>query len=169
MTFISIPFQQMLKKILFFLLCGILWSSGLSAQKTDDKTPTTTTSTDKKVVASGPSTTATVVEADSILVTIILKHQQDKNLPEIRRILEAQGFWDVFPPAEARVLSWNIAVGLGHIITLMMPAGAIRRLNLSLENGAWGAFDTDIYMSYDYKDIWQDYMNKREEAKDDRN
>jgi hypothetical protein len=118
----------------------------------------------------GPSTTAqAVVGADSILITVVLKHQQDKNLPEIRRILEAQGFWDIFPPQDARVVSWTLAMGLGHIITLQCPAGAIRRLNLALENGAWGAFDTEIYLTYDYKSVWEDYIERREEAKEDRN
>ncbi len=118
----------------------------------------------------GPSTTAAAVpEADSVMVTIILKHQQDKNLPEIRRILEAQGFWDIFPPEDARVVSWTLAMGLGHVITMNVPAGAVRRLNLALENGAWGAFDTEIYLTYDYKSVWNEYIERREDAKEDRN
>ena len=75
----------------------------------------------------------------------------------------------MFPPQDARVVSWNLAMGLGHIIVMKLPAGAVRRLNLALENGAWGAFDTDVYLTYDYKPIWEDYLEKREEAKDDRN
>jgi len=122
------------------------------------------------VAPEGPSTTAPAqVGADSVMVTIVLKHQQDKNLPEIRRILEAQGFWDIFPPQDARVVSWTLAMGLGHIITLNVPAGAIRRVNLALENGAWGAFDTEIYLTYDYKSVWEDYIERREDAKEDRN
>lgn len=108
-------------------------------------------------------------DEDSVMVTIVLKHQQNKNLPEIRRILEAQGFWDIFPPQDARVVSWTLAMNLGHIITLQVPAGAVRRLNLALENGAWGAFDTEIYLTYDYKPIWQDYIERREDAREDRN
>lgn len=106
---------------------------------------------------------------DSVLVTVILKHQQDKNLPEIRRILEAQGFWDVFPPKDSRVISWTLAVGLGHIVTLQVPTGSVRRLNLALENGAWGAFNTEVYITYDYQNIWDSYIQQREEAKEDRN
>lgn len=118
----------------------------------------------------GPSMNAPQApRADSVMVTIILKHQQDKNLSEIRRILEAQGFWDMFPPEDARVVSWTLAMGLGHIITLQVPAGAVRRLNLAIENGAWGAYDSEIFLSYDYKAVWQDYVEKREEAKADRN
>jgi len=122
------------------------------------------------VAPEGPSMTMPPpLKADSILVTVILKHQQDKNLPEIRRILEAQGFWDIFPPQDTKVVSWTLAMGLGHIITLHVPAGAIRRLNLALENGAWGAFETEIYLTYDYQTVWQDYIERREDAKEDRN
>lgn len=105
---------------------------------------------------------------DTVMVTLILKHQQDKNLAEIRRVLEAQGFWDMFPPQDARIISWTIAMGLGHVIVLQVPVHAVRRLNLALENGAWGAYDTEIYLSYDYRSIWEDYIEKREEARADR-
>lgn len=116
----------------------------------------------------GPSTVApTPSQTDSLMVTVVLKHQQDKNLSEIRRILEAQGFWEVFPPDDARVVSWTIAMGLGHVVTLQLPAGAIRRLNLALENGAWGAFDTEVYMTYDYQPVWRDYIEKRADAKEE--
>ena len=147
----------MLKKTLLSVLVFLVFIQLGFAQQ-----PTT--------IPEGPSTTANMVpEADSVLVTVILKHQQDKNLPEIRRILEAQGFWDIFPPQDVRVVSWTLAMGLGHIITLHVPAGAIRRLNLALENGAWGACDTEIYLTYDYQAVWQDYIERREEAKEDRN
>jgi hypothetical protein len=109
------------------------------------------------------------IEGDSVTMTIIFKHQQNKNLPEIRRILEAQGFWELFPPSDVRVVSWTLAMGLGHIVTLKLPAGAIRRLNLAVENGAWGAFDTEFYITYDYKPIWEEYLEKRADSKDERN
>ena len=106
---------------------------------------------------------------DSVLVTVILKHQQGKNLQEIRRVLEAQGFWDLFPPEDARIISWTLAMGLGHVVVLQVPAAAVRRLNLALENGAWGAFDTEIYITYNYKTVWEDYLEQRAEAREDRN
>ncbi len=140
---------------LFFLIFICLAGSQLAIAQTP-------TPTGPSMVPPAPAST------DSVLVTIILKHQQNKNLPEIRRILESQGFWDMFPPAEARVVSWTIAMGLGHIIILQVPLAVVRRLNLALENGAWGAFDTEIYMTYDYKPIWYDYVQRRQEAKDDR-
>jgi len=106
---------------------------------------------------------------DSVMVTIILKHQQGKNLYEIRRVLEAQGFWDMFPPEDSRVVSWTLAMGLGHVIVLQVPVSGVRRLNLAIENGAWGAFDSEFYLSYDYETLWREYLEKREAAKDDRN
>lgn len=118
----------------------------------------------------GPSVQAPAADtlSDSILVTVVLKYQQDKNFSELRRILEAQGFWDLFPVSEARVVSWNIAIGLGHIITMKMPAGSIRRLNLAIQNGAWGAFNSEIYLSYEYMPIWKDYVERRKDAKEER-
>ncbi len=35
---------------------------------------------------------------DEILLTIMLKHQQDKNLAEINAKLAQSGFWRKFPP-----------------------------------------------------------------------
>lgn len=115
-----------------------------------------------------PYEPAPIEVKDSVMVTLILKHQQDKNLQEIRRVLEAQGFWDMFPPQDARIISWTIAMGLGHVVVLQLPAEAVRRLNLAIENGAWGAFETEIYLSYDYKVIWEDYIQRREESRADR-
>jgi hypothetical protein len=149
----------MLQKVLLTLLLSIVYVAGVLAQQP----PATTTPEGPSLVAPKPQ------HADSVMVTIILKHQQDKNLAEIRRILEAQGFWDMFPPEDARVVSWTLAMGVGHIITLQVPAGAVRRLNLAIENGAWGAYDSEIYLSYDYMPVWKDYVEKREDAKADRN
>lgn len=153
----------MMKKLLLITCCLAAFSRSGLAQHPVEK------QSDSSRVEGPAMTPPAKVVSDSILVTIILKHQQNKNLPEIRRVLEAQGFWDIFPPQDARVVSWTIAMGLGHIIILKIPAGAERRLNLSLENGAWGAFDTEIYLTYDYKEVWEDYIERREESKEDRN
>lgn len=115
-------------------------------------------------IAPGPSLQpAPNVSTDSVLVTLILKHQQDKNLLEIRRKLEANGFWDLFPPKEVKIESWQIVMGLGHIIVLKTPANAIRKLNLAIENGAWGAYSSEIYLTYDYLPVWEEYTNRRAE------
>jgi len=152
----------MLKKILPLAICLVgLAQIAFAQQPVVEKQDSS--------AVEGPTTTPPPGVSDSILVTIILKHQQNKNLPEIRRVLEAQGFWEMFPPQDSRVVSWTIAMNLGHVIILQIPAGAERRLNLALENGAWGAFDTEIFLTYDYMPIWDDYIERREEAKADRN
>jgi hypothetical protein len=152
-------FKNILPVVLLFACLGVA-----AGQQPVDKKPT------PAAHSTGPSTVPkTDLEGDSVMVTILFKHQQDKNLPELRRVLEAQGFWDMFPPSDARVVSWTLAMGMGHIVTLKLPASALRRLNLAIENGAWGAFDSEIYITYDYKPIWQDYLEKRQDAKDDRN
>jgi hypothetical protein len=139
----------------FLLLIGFMGS--LMAQKP------------KTISTVGPTTSPSELPSeDSVLVTVIFKHQQDKNLMEIRRKLEANGFWDLFPPKDARVISWNIVMGLGQVVTVKIPTGSVRNLNLSIQNGAWGAYDTEIYLSYDYMPIWNDYLEKRSESKSDK-
>ncbi len=149
------------KFVLPLLLLLLLGATPIALQAQEPATPAAT--------SPGPSfEPKPIALEDSVMVTLILKHQQDKNLQEIRRVLEAQGFWDMFPPEGARVISWTIAMGLGHVIVMQVPVHAVRRLNLALENGAWGAYDTEIYLSYDYRSIWEEYIEKREEARADR-
>jgi hypothetical protein len=40
-----------------------------------------------------------------ILLTVMLKHQKDKNLSEINAKLDAAGFWKKFPPEGIEVVS----------------------------------------------------------------
>lgn len=93
-------------------------------------------------------------DTDSILLTVILKHQQDKNLDSIQSISFKNRFYESFPPGEARVVSWNVAMGLGQIVTLKFPSQYLRKVNLAIEKGAWGAFDTEIYVTYDFFPVW---------------
>jgi hypothetical protein len=120
----------------------------------------------KDTIPTGPSMQTSTMQDDSLTVTVVLKHQQDKNLLEIRRKLESNGFWDLFPPREARVISWQIALDLGHVIVLKIPSNAVRTLNLALENGAWGAFNTEVHLSYDYYPIYLDYLDRKTVKKD---
>jgi hypothetical protein len=145
--------------LLIVLCCGFMGT--VSAQ--DDATKKS--SPGPAPVAPPPSDST---HSDSVMVTIILKYQQDKTFAELRRRLESNGFWEVFPPQDSRVVTWNVAVGFGHIVTLNMPTDGVRRLYLSISNGAWGAFNSDVFMTYDYMPIWQDYVEKRNEAKAER-
>jgi hypothetical protein len=99
--------------------------------------------------------------ADSVLITVILKHQQDKNLKEIQEIQKKNRFWETFPPKEAKVVSWYAVMGVGQIITLRIAPKDIRALNLSVANSAWGAFNSEFYPSYDYVPLWQNQLKEK--------
>ena len=91
--------------------------------------------------------------ADHVLVTVVLKHDQSKNLDEIGKVLEEQGFWAKFPPDGIVVESWYIVMGLGQVVTLRVPPARLREVNRSIELGAWKAFRTDIYATYEFKEV----------------
>ncbi len=99
--------------------------------------------------------------SDSTMITIFLKHQQDKNLSEIKEKLRQSGFWQSFPPKSSRVVSWYVMMGIGQVVTLKLPPSDLRTLNLSIEKGAWGAFDTEFYPTYDFHAIWQDQQQQQ--------
>lgn len=99
------------------------------------------------------------MKTDKMTLTYILKHQQDKNLDEISGILESNHFWDIFPPQGVEVLNWQVLIGLGHLVTLSFHPTQLRAVNLAVERGAWGAFDTEAYATYDYLDVWKDKIS----------
>ena len=92
---------------------------------------------------------------ERMLLTVFLKHQQDKNLGEINARLEATGFRDRFPPPGTEVVSWYVMMGIGQVVTLSLPPSKLREVNLAIEQCAWGAFDTEFHPTYDYVPIWQ--------------
>lgn len=96
-----------------------------------------------------------VTTNDSVMVTIFLKHQQDKNLDSIQAIQKKNKFAEQFPPATSRVVSWYVLMGIGQVVTLKFPAAELRTVNTAIEKGAWGAFNTEFYPTYDYLPIWK--------------
>jgi hypothetical protein len=120
-----------MKKLLFFLVPFIFSISYLHAQ------------------------TQSTGTGDSILITIFLKHQEDKNLDSIQAIQKKNHFDELFPPASARVISWYVMMGVGQVVTVKIPASELRSLNTAIERGAWGAFNTEFYPTYDYMPVWK--------------
>jgi len=109
----------------------------------------------------GQTTGISKASADSVMITVFLKHQQNKNLKEIQKVQETNKLWELFPPKEARVISWYVMMGIGQVVTVKIPAHALRTLNLAIENGAWGAFDTEFYPTYDYVPIWRNSVKNK--------
>jgi hypothetical protein len=106
--------------------------------------------------AGAQTTTAPQASAtpdDAILLTIFLKHDQSRPLGELNAQLAKQGFYKAFPPPGIEVVSWVVAMGIGQVITLRLPASRIREVNRVLEDTAWGAYRTEFYPTYDYKAV----------------
>lgn len=91
----------------------------------------------------------------SILLTIFLRHDESKTLGEINEQLQRNGYFEKFPPPGVEVVSWYVMMGVGQVVTLRIPPEKLRELNVALENTAWGAFRTEFYPTYDYKELAQ--------------
>ena len=106
-----------------------------------------------------PTPASAQTPADSnkgtILLTIFLRHDQSKTLDEINAQLQKNRYYDKFPPKGVEVVSWYIAMGIGQVVTLRLPAEVLRAVNRSVEESAWGAYRTEFYPTYDYKPIWE--------------
>jgi hypothetical protein len=103
--------------------------------------------------ASTPSENATPTPDNAIMLTIFLKHDETRPLAELNAQLEKQGFYRAFPPPGVEVVSWNIVMGIGQVVTLRLPASRLREVNRIFETTAWGAYHTEFYATYDYKAI----------------
>ena len=90
---------------------------------------------------------------NAILLTVFLRHDQSRPLAELNEQLAKQGFYKAFPPPGIEIVSWNVVMGIGQIITLRLPATRLREINRVLEDTAWGAYRTEFYPTYDYKAV----------------
>ena len=106
-----------------------------------------------QTVAAPPAGSATATPDNAILLTVFLRHDQSRPLSELNAQLAKQGFYKAFPPAGVEVVSWTVAMGIGQIITLRLPATRIREVNRVLEDTAWGPYRTEFYPTYDYKAV----------------
>jgi hypothetical protein len=103
---------------------------------------------------SAPSSASEAITPDNaILLTIFLKHDQSRPLSELNDQLRRQGFYKEFPPPGVEVVSWNIVMGIGQVVTLRLPAARLREVNRVLEDTAWGAYRTEFFPTYDFKAI----------------
>jgi hypothetical protein len=100
-----------------------------------------------------PSGSATATPDNAVLLTIFLRHDESRPLAELNAQLEKQGFYKAFPPPGVEVVSWYVAMGIGQVVTLRLPASRLREVNRVLEDTAWGVYRTEFYPTYDYKDV----------------
>jgi hypothetical protein len=115
------------------------------------------------VYAQNAAPQATPAGDGTFLLTIFLKHDESKTLPQINQQLKEQGYFKQFPPPGVEVVSWYVMMGIGQVVTLRVPADRLREVNRAIESTAWGGYRTEFYPTYDYKAAAQklrDEMNK---------
>jgi len=88
-------------------------------------------------------------DKDTMLLTVFLKHDQSMNNVERRALLDVSGFDDMFPPDGVEIVDHYVMMGIGQVIVIRFPPDHLRRVNLAIENGAWGAYQTEFYVTYD--------------------
>ncbi len=88
-------------------------------------------------------------DKDTMLLTVFLKHDQSMNNVERRALLDVSGFDDMFPPDGVEIVDHYVMMGIGQVIVMRFPPNHLRRVNLAIENGAWGAYQTEFYVTYD--------------------
>jgi hypothetical protein len=86
---------------------------------------------------------------DTILLSIFLKHDKSMNNDERDVILDKTGFKKNFPPEGVEVVNHYVLMGIGQLFVLRLPPELLRTVNRAIEHTAWGAFDTEFYITYD--------------------
>ena len=107
------------------------------------------------VAVSADAQVSAASNAELIMMTIFLRHDETKSLDEINAHLDKTGFQKNFPPPGVEVVSWYVMMGIGQVVTLRFPPAKLREVNLQIEHGAWGAFRTEFYPTYDYRPVWE--------------
>jgi hypothetical protein len=105
--------------------------------------------------------TASPSPNNTILLTVFLKHDQSKTLDQLEEQLKKTGFYRDFPPAGTEIVSWYVMMGVGQVVTLRLPADKLRDVNRYFEQRAWGAFRTEFYPTYDFKQAFQQLKEQR--------
>jgi hypothetical protein len=101
----------------------------------------------------GQAPSVAAQDKGSFLLTVFLRHDQSKTLPEINERLKQNGYYTKFPPEGIDVASWYVMMGIGQVVTLRVPAERVREVNRVIEETAWGGYRTEFYPTYDYKAV----------------
>jgi hypothetical protein len=107
---------------------------------------------------------ATTTPSNTILLTVFMRHDQSKTLDEINAHLEKTGFRKNFPPEGVEIISYHIVMGIGQVMTLRVPPDKLRAVNVAFEKGAWGAYRTEFYATYDFLPIFREQKEKEKAA-----
>lgn len=97
----------------------------------------------------GPLTGPLLEDEDAFLLTVYLKHDQTMNISEINEIAARNRLDEIFPPEGVEIVGHYVFMGIGQVIILRVPPNRLRMVNIALEQGAWGAYQTEFYVTYD--------------------
>ncbi len=103
---------------------------------------------------------------ETMMLTIFLRHDQSQNLDQLQPKLDDADWWHGFPPEGCEIVSWVVAMGVGQIVTLRLPASRLAAVNLELERRAWGVFSTDFYPTYDFVPVRERLTRESDERKE---
>lgn len=105
---------------------------------------------------------------DSLLLTVVLRHDQSQNLEQQQARLDAADWWHGFPPQGCEIVSWHVVMGIGHIAVLRVPPHLLNRVNVEIERRAWGVFSTEFYPTYDFVPVRERLTRESDERKEKR-
>lgn len=97
---------------------------------------------------------------DSMMVTVMLRHMQENPVDTIQIRVMKQKFYQKLNKSHARIISWNVVMGIGQIITLRFKPEYTREVNQVFESRAWGGFKTEFYPSYDFLPVYPVMLEK---------
>jgi len=101
------------------------------------------------VAQEGPLTGPLLENEEAFLLTVYLKHDQTMNISEINELAAQNHLNEIFPPEGVEIVDHYVFMGIGQVIVLRVPPNRLRMLNIALERGAWGAYQTEFYVTYD--------------------
>lgn len=96
-----------------------------------------------------PLTGPLLEDEGAFLLTVYLKHDQTMNISEINEVAARNRLDEIFPPEGVEIVDHYVFMGLGQVIVLRVPPNRLRMVNIALEQGAWGAYQTEFYVTYD--------------------
>jgi len=97
----------------------------------------------------GPLTGPLLEDDEAFLLTVYLKHDQTMNIAQINEIAAQNRLNEIFPPEGVEIVDHYVFMGIGQVIVLRVPPNRLRMVNIALERGAWGAYQTEFYPTYD--------------------
>lgn len=97
----------------------------------------------------GPLSAPLLEDSEAFLLTVYLKHDQTMNIAEINAEAASHNFDTIFPPEGVEIVDHYVFMGLGQVIVLRVPPNRLRMVNIAIERGAWGAYQTEFYPTYD--------------------